>query len=235
MGDGYIRHVGATGGYLVALSFRENFRLEWFDPDAWGDHAVPVTQGGRGSAWFIRTDAEDLVLRHFCRGGIPGRFVRRGYVYTGADAVRSFAEFRLLNTLFRQGLPVPEPVAAGYSRRNQLFYHAAIIVRRIPQARPLSEFASASCISTWRAAGACVRRFHQAGVFHADLNCMNILVADQVYLIDFDRGRMMPSGGGEDWKAANIGRLARSVNKLLRNLDAPLRDRLWQAFLEGYG
>jgi 3-deoxy-D-manno-octulosonic acid kinase len=235
MGEGYIRHVRATGGYLVARSFEKRFREAWFDPGYWGDNAVPVTQGGRGSAWFLLSKAGDLVLRHFCRGGVPGRFIRRDYVYTRADAVRSFAEFRLLHKLFRKGLPVPEPVAAGYSRRGQLFYHAAIIVRRISGATPLSEFASPSCVSSWHAAGACVRRFHDAGVFHADLNCMNILVSDQIYLIDFDRGRLMPSGRGGDWKAANISRLERSVNKTLADLDAPLRQQLWQAFLDGYG
>ncbi|RBP29117.1 3-deoxy-D-manno-octulosonic acid kinase [Marinobacter pelagius] len=219
----------------MARSFQNRFREEWFDPRFWGDNAVPVTKGGRGSAWFIRSKSGGLVLRHFCRGGVPGRFIRREYVYTRADAVRSFVEFRLLHKLFRKGLPVPEPVAAGYSRRGQLFYHASIIIRRIPGARPLAEFASASCVSSWRDAGACVRRFHDAGVFHADLNCMNILVADNVYLIDFDRGRLMPAGKGDDWKTSNISRLERSVNKTLADLDAPLREQLWQAFLDGYG
>ncbi len=235
MGNSYEKHVGAAGGYLVADSFRDKFRRDWFDPEFWGpDAAEPVTTGGRGSAWFLSAGTDELVLRHFCRGGLPGRFIRRDYFYTGTDAVRSFAEFRLLHTLFQEGFPVPEPVAADFRRRGLLFYQASLIVRRIPEARPLSVFASADCVNTWRDAGTCVRRFHDAGVFHADLNCMNILVADRVYLIDFDRGRIVTSGHDSRWKAANISRLERSVNKLLGNLDVGLREELWQAFLAGY-
>lgn len=235
MGDSYVRQVGAGGGYLVARSFAAGFREEWFDPEFWGQDAAPVTAGGRGSAWFIASAGADLVLRHFCRGGLPGRFIRRDYIYAGTDAVRSFAEFRLLRDLFHRGFPVPEPVAAGFRRRGLLFYQAALIIRRIHGARPLSDFASADSIATWRAAGACVRRFHDAGIYHADLNCMNILVADQIYLIDFDLGRVMPGDRSDRWKTSNISRLERSVNKLLGSIDQDLRESLWQGFFEGYG
>jgi len=234
MEETYIRHVEATGGYLVAGSFQHYFRDAWFDPGFWGVRAAPVTKGGRGAAWFIRKDSGDLVLRHFCRGGVPGHFLRRGYVYTRADAVRSFAEFRLLNKLHSKGLPVPEPVAAGFRRSGLVFYHASIIVRRIPNARPLSEFASVDDLEVWREAGACVRRFHNAGVCHADLNCMNILVSDQVYLIDFDRGRIKSSREGDGWRLSSISRLERSVNKCLVELGAGEREQLWQALLSGY-
>jgi 3-deoxy-D-manno-octulosonic acid kinase len=30
----------------------------------------------------------------------------------------------------------------------------------------------------WRATGACIRRFHEEGVVHADLNARNILIRD---------------------------------------------------------
>lgn len=234
MGEGYETQVEAAGGYLVARSFRDRFCREWFDPAFWGDSAEPVATGGRGSAWFVSSGPDQLVLRHFCRGGLPGRFIRRDYIYTGTDAVRSFAEFRLLDKLFQDGFPVPEPIAADFRRRGLLFYRAALIVRRIPGASPLSEFTGSDCVRTWWDAGVCVRHFHEAGVFHADLNCTNILVADQIYLIDFDRGRILPSDHDDRWKAANISRLERSVKKLLASLDASLRDRLWQGFLAGY-
>lgn len=211
-----------------------SFREDWFDPGFWGDQAVLVTQGGRGAAWFVSAPCGELVLRHFCRGGLPGRFIRRSYVFTGADAVRSFAEFRLLHDLLGKGLPVPEPLAAGYRVRGLLFYSASLIIRRIPGAKPISECVSASCGETWRAAGACVRRFHNARVNHADLNCMNILVADKIYLIDFDRGRIMPETAGDGWKQGNISRLERSTKKCLGQLDDKVREGFWQDFLAGY-
>ena len=235
MGKGYVKNVGATGVNLVARSFASQFNEMWFDPVFWGERAEPVTKGGRGSAWFVRADAGDLVLRHFSRGGLPGRFIGREYVFVREDAVRSFAEFRLLDELFCKGFPVPEPVAAGYQRRAGVLYHAALIIRRIPGAVPLAEFNAADCLPTWHAAGRCVRRFHDAGVYHADLNCMNILVAEgRVYLIDFDRGRVVPRGRGDRWKSSNIDRLERSVSKCLSEIEGPARALLWQAFLEGY-
>ncbi|MBZ2170178.1 3-deoxy-D-manno-octulosonic acid kinase [Marinobacter sp. F4216] len=234
MGKEYIKHIGATGGYLVAPSFEASFEEGWFDPDFWGDLADPVSKGGRGAAWFIHAAAGDLLLRHFCRGGLPGRFLRRDYVYTRVSQVRSFVEFRLLRKLYSQGLPVPEPIAAGYQRHGSVFYHASILMRRIPNAIPLSDHAGFSDMGVWQDAGACIRRFHDVGVYHADLNCMNILVSDQIYLIDFDRGRIISGGKGSDWKKANINRLKRSVEKLLGHLDASLREQLWESLLSGY-
>jgi 3-deoxy-D-manno-octulosonic acid kinase len=235
MTDAYSRHVGPYGGYLVASSYQQAFLEDWFDPEFWGSRAEKVTAGGRGAAWFIGFESGDLVLRHFCRGGLPGRLLRRDYLYTGTDAVRSFAEFRLLNKLHQKGLPVPKPVAGSFWRRGQIFYHASIIIQRIPGARPLSEFASISHLDKWHAAGVCVRRFHDAKVFHADLNCTNILVGNEIWLIDFDRGRIMADRSGDGWKASNISRLKRSLDKCLAPvLDMEQQGQLWQALLDGY-
>ena len=234
MGQAYATHLEPTGGFLVASRFEADFEKSWFDPGFWGERASPVAKGGRGSAWFIESgDGDSLVLRHFCRGGLPGRFIRQEYLFLGADRVRSIAEFRLLDTLYQRGLPVPEPVAAGFDRCGFLFYRAQIIIRRIPGAYPLADYTDKGHDAIWRSAGVCVRRFHDAGVFHADLNCMNILVADQVYLIDFDRGELK-SGGSNEWKASNIDRLERSVAKFFTGSQADIKDGLWRAFLNGY-
>ncbi|MDI9246693.1 3-deoxy-D-manno-octulosonic acid kinase [Marinobacter sp. CHS3-4] len=234
MGEACARYVGPTVGYLVASRFEAEFQQSWFDPEFWGANATPVAKGGRGSAWFIRNERlGGLVLRHFCRGGLPGRFIKRAYLFLGADRVRSFAEFQLLDRLYRMGMPVPEPVAAGFNRRWLLLYRAQIIVGRIPDARPLSEYTDQSHSSIWRSAGVCVRRFHDADVYHADLNCMNILVADQIYLIDFDRGELRSEGSG-DWKASNVARLERSVAKFFAESDAQVQSQLWHSFLKGY-
>ena len=233
MAKTYEKNVGPTGGHLVARRFKDTFREEWFDPDYWGEQAEPVSKGGRGSAWFLAPETcEPLVLRHFARGGLPGRFIKRDYLFLGVDRVRSLAEFRLLDQLYQQGLPVPEPVAAGFIRRG-LFYRAQILITCIPDARPLADFTSESHASIWWDAGVCVRQFHNAGVYHADLNCMNILVADRIYLIDFDRGQRMNNSDG-DWRAANLRRLERSVAKFFDESEREIQGRLWRSFLAGY-
>jgi 3-deoxy-D-manno-octulosonic acid kinase len=84
----------------------------------------------------------------------------------------------------------------------------------------------------WSAVGRCLRRFHDAGVCHADLNAHNILLdeAGKPFLIDFDRGTRRGAGA---WRGANLSRLRRSLDKLSGadgfNLAA------WTALLEGYG
>ena len=67
--------------------------------------------------------------------------------------------------------------------------------------------------AAWHAIGSCVRRFHDAGVCHADLNAHNVLLdADGgVHLVDFDRGSIRAPGA---WRTANLARLERSLAKL---------------------
>jgi len=66
---------------------------------------------------------------------------------------------------------------------------------------------------SWLAAGRCIRRFHDAGVQHADLNAHNVMLGEdgEVWLLDFDRGRLRRPGR---WQGRVIARLARSLSKL---------------------
>jgi 3-deoxy-D-manno-octulosonic acid kinase len=70
------------------------------------------------------------------------------------------------------------------------------------------------------------------------LNCDNILVAgDHIYLIDFDRCKLMPeSDNHEDsaWKQRNLERLHRSVSKRCACLPPAQRESLWQSLLQAY-
>jgi 3-deoxy-D-manno-octulosonic acid kinase len=78
-----------------------------------------------------------------------------------------------------------------------------------------------------------VRRFHDLGVCHADLNVHNILLSeDGVYLVDFDRCQLR---GGGLWRDANLVRLRRSLEKLTWGLP-PERfgEADWHGLLDGY-
>lgn len=208
-------HDGAQHA-LVDPARADTFQFRWFDPAAWGASAEPVGSGGRGSAWFLEGDQGHWVLRHYRRGGLPGRLLENRYLYLGASRVRAIAEFSLLRSLAAQGLPVPAPVAAWYERRG-LTYRTALIVERLANTQALLSLDRAEHVPLWEAAGHCIRRFHDAGVYHADLNATNILVrpgSGEVFLIDFDRG-MQHAGdtAGAPWKAANLARLERGVYK----------------------
>jgi len=221
-----------------------------FDPEFWRARGELVAViGGRGSAWFIASGARQWVLRHFRRGGFIARLSQDGYVWTGEDGVRAFAEWRLLELLARRGLPVPRPVAARYQRTG-LRYRCDLITQRIVDAEPLSAALARGALPepTWRAVGATVARLHGAGVDHADLNAHNILLGvrdgaigvkdvaaglkDAVSVIDFDRSRLRAQGA---WRARNLRRLRRSFAKISRDLPPDrCSDETWDWLMAGY-
>lgn len=205
---------GADGVLICAGEFADSASPDWLDAKHWGDAAQPVVEGGRGAAWFIRRAEGDWVLRHYRRGGLMARLSRDRYFWVGEAAVRSIAEFRLLQRLHGLGLPVPRPIAAWY-RRYGLGYGAALIVERIAGARPMTVLLEGGKPAAWARIGATIARFHSQGVEHADLNANNILLAGgHVWLIDFDRGRLHAGGDDGAWRQANLDRLARSLRKL---------------------
>ena len=219
---------------ILCLSHLSDISGQWFQPGYWGDRARPVDAGGRGAAWFVETPDGAVVLRQYRRGGLMARLSERSYAFLGFDRTRSFAELRLLQVLRDQGLPVPEPVAAMAERRGGFTYRAWIMVRRIPDAVPMPDAANLGRIELWQRVGALIRRFHDVGLDHADLNCDNILVAgDELYLIDFDKCRLRRPESGA-WQAGNLKRLRRSVDKRCRHLPEDMIERLWAALREGY-
>ena len=191
---------------------------------------------GRGSAWFIDAPFGAAVLRRYLRGGWMARISRDRYLFTGWRRSRPVAEFRVLERLESLGLPVPAPLAAGVRRRG-LVCTGAVLTRRIPGVRPLADLlaARAQDADLWRRVGACVRRFHDAGVVHADLNARNILVdaGGAVYLIDFDRARIR--NGAERRFRRNLRRLHRSLVKLWpTGQPAGQRAASWAQLERGY-
>ena len=204
----------------------------WFDPSYWGSQACLVSSGGRGSAWFITTEAHKMVLRQYRRGGLMSRMSENTYAFAGEPSVRSFSEFRLLNRLVSLGLPVPRPVAAFYTKTSLLTYRAVIIVEKLERTTPLASKISDLDERAWQTLGGVIRKFHNAGLRHADLNCFNVLVREEeFFLIDFDKGRFMPSGGPDGWKATNLNRFARSLRKVAGNAE---QSRVWEFFMLGY-
>ncbi|MDS1310642.1 3-deoxy-D-manno-octulosonic acid kinase [Marinobacter xiaoshiensis] len=217
---------------LVNSDVIGNVTTDWFTPEYWGDKASLVGSGGRGGAWFIKAGDKEFVLREYLRGGLASHISRKTYAYTGEHNVRSFSEFRVLNRMISMDLPVPVPVAAWYRKVSPIQYRAAIIIERIKGATPLADLIGKLDSGDWHALGQTVRRFHDADVRHADLNCFNVLMVEKdFFLIDFDKGCIMPPSSRSNWKADNLNRLARSLKKVAG--DAAL-NRFWNVFLNGY-
>jgi 3-deoxy-D-manno-octulosonic acid kinase len=231
-------HNDAEGAILFDATVSSQVGHEWFAPDYWRERgALRMQSGGRGGVAIIATPVGECVLRHYRRGGLVAALMGDRYLWTGADHTRPFAEFRLLAEITRLELPGPVVVAARY-RRHGPFYSADLITRRIVDAQTLAE-----CLATGRLdgelagqVGALVARFHRAGIWHADLNAHNVLVTpDELYLIDFDRGRLrIPAAA---WQRANLQRLRRSLLKLgaAAGHEAAFEETLWQPLLHRYG
>lgn len=231
-----VAEVAIDGGRMLYDTQRtSNFSTEFFEPEYWRRHdAVEGTARGRGTTWFIRSGESSFVLRHYRRGGLMAKVWKDSYLWNSAGETRSFAEWYLTYHLHRAGLPVPAPIAARYIR-DGLFYRADLITQRIENSESLAARLAQGPLSLlqWIAIGRCIRRFHDAGVHHADLNAHNVLLAqDKVYLIDFDRGTLRKRGW---WADNNLVRLYRSLEKVTL-LTAPdhFTDQDWHSLLAGY-
>ncbi|MEX1198203.1 MAG: 3-deoxy-D-manno-octulosonic acid kinase [Pseudohongiellaceae bacterium] len=197
------------------------------------DEAAPVE---RGRARFFEFQDTPLVLKHYHRGGLIGRLIRDTYACLPGGQPRMLAEFRLLEQLHDEDLPVPVPVAARCQFSGWLACRGDLITHRIPGSHTLYEHLCRGALShrQWQAIGHTIARFHAAGVHHADLNATNILLddRDRPWLIDFDKGRIRRHGR---WKAANLKRLQRSLDKLKRQTPSMhYGEQDWQALLDGY-
>jgi 3-deoxy-D-manno-octulosonic acid kinase len=231
-----ISEAAIDGGRMLYDTLRtSNFSADFFEPEYWRRHdAVEGTALGRGTTWFVRSGDASFVLRHYRRGGLIAKLSKDGYLWRGESETRSFAEWYLTYHLYRAGLPVPAPIAARY-RRKGAFYRADLITQRIENSESLAARLAKGPLSLtqWIDVGRCIRRFHDAGVHHADLNAHNILLTPaQVYLIDFDRGTLRKRGW---WADSNLVRLYRSLEKVTL-LEAPesFTDEDWHSLLAGY-
>jgi len=159
------------------------------------------------------------------------------YIGTSCKHSRSFNEWRLLQAMRKLALPVPTPVAASCDQHG-LFYRADLVTLQIKHVTTLADYLLEHPCDKggWAAVGSCVRRFHDAAVYHADLNARNILINPEtrdIYLIDFDKSAFRYLG--DSWKAANLARLQRSLLKFQSlNQTFNFMPDDWSALLEGY-
>lgn len=208
--------------------------LQMFQPGYWAERAaLEEVAGGRQSVYFLSTDSERWVLRHYRRGGWAAAVSKDRYAWLGAARTRSLREWRLLAELYRRGLPVPAPVAACYVRSGPS-YQADLITVALPPSRTLADAITNAALTEpqWRSVGATLARFHAQGARHADLNAHNVLLAQgAVYVLDFDRGRLQARGA---WEQAVLQRLHRSLEKIHRQrADVNFGGREWDWLLAG--
>lgn len=208
-------HKGKSWAIVFDADLMDVPGVEYFNVDFWRSRTALSGQAvGRGSAWFIEAPCGPVVLRHYLRGGWAAKFSRQAYFFTGIARSRPFREYHLLAELYAKGLPVPRPVAALCQHRG-VISTGVIMTARIKSATTLADMLAGEgpVRGVWTSVGRCIRQFHDAGVWHADLNARNLLLDAEfkVFLIDFDRARFSPGKpvNGE----GNLDRLKRSLVK----------------------
>ncbi|MFY8274370.1 3-deoxy-D-manno-octulosonic acid kinase [Pseudoalteromonas sp. SSDWG2] len=209
----------------------------WFNPEFWLDqNKVFAQKTGRATAYFFAHKELKAVLRHYWRGGLVGKVLRDEYLYTSMRNTRVYQEFSLMCTLYQQGLPVVEPIAAMV-QKSGLIYRGDIITRALEGAVSLCERLVAEQLdeTTITEIGVTIAQFHKSGVYHADLNINNILFDKQnkVHVIDFDRGEIRPAN--TQWQQQNMARLQRSfVKEATRQPHFHWSTQDWQTLEKAY-
>jgi len=208
-----------------------------FDPAWWQRQGRSIgLDAGRGHIHQVSDAQRSYLLRHYYRGGLMARLSRDLFMAQAQEKTRGMAEFALLGRLRARGLPVPRACAARLQRLGPC-YRADILVALIPDAQDVAwllHHQRTLSRAEWQALGHAVRRLHDEQVFHADLNCHNLMldVRGKAWIVDFDKCGFR---AGESWKADNLARLLRSLRKELR-LDPALHwsEAQWKSFLDGY-
>ena len=194
------------------------------------DSAPADTPGGRGAlSRFSWLPGRDGLVRPCRRGGVM-RFLGRNYVLEN----RPLREFEAHCEAVARGIPAPTPLGIAWQRTGG-FLRGALATEAVNAPDLLAwlrlpENANPSAqATTLRRCGALVRKMHDAGVWHADLQVKNLLVSPEgPMLIDFDGARVGAPPGNVN-RARNLLRFRRSLER--RGLEPGLFD----AFLEGYG
>jgi 3-deoxy-D-manno-octulosonic acid kinase len=148
--------------------------------------------GGRSSINHHRIDGlGPVVVKHYKRGGLIGRLIRRKYLKWGKT--RSQLEFELLHLVRNLGINAPEPLL--YANRGHWFYRAWLVTREIKQPLSLARLSLIDETRTRRAMTSVNEQISQLidnGILHVDLHPGNVVIdqKDRVYLLDFDKGKV---------------------------------------------
>ncbi|BFM47868.1 3-deoxy-D-manno-octulosonic acid kinase [Marinomonas sp. THO17] len=223
--------------YLMQSAAQLPITQDWFNTDFWHQqNAIKGTGTGRGDVWFIDSQYGKFVLRRYRRGGLIAKLSKRHFMFAGIHRTRPWQELSLLEVMRNQGLPVPQPIA-GMCRINKGFYQAELLTATIEGATDLFELIKQQQNDqlNWNEIGRVIALFHQAGIFHSDLNCHNIMIDNtgKVWLIDFDKCQQRKRD--TSWMQNNLDRLKRSFDKeATKYPEFTVTDEQWTALLAGY-
>jgi len=208
------------------------FDLQWLHQEG---YVTGTPSGGRGNTFFLDVEGSALVLREYLRGGLVQHINPRLYCWRGLQHTRAFRELHMLSYCAAKGLPASLGYACKVERRG-LFYTAWLITHKLQgstMADVLGTHDTRLADRDWQNVGKTIARFHNEGVWHADLNAHNILMdGDVVSLIDFDRARTVAPNSPK--MKTNISRLHRSLLKEAGKGGYDFNSQGWATLVQAY-
>ncbi len=219
------------------------FRADYFN-DSWLQETgvvVGLASAGRGNTQILAVNGQELVLRHYKRGGYVSKLSEERYLWTGLDSTRPFHELSFLTHLQAIRLPVPKPYAAEVIR-NGASYSGSLLTYRVPGLTLAESFIENKMTpDLWHDLGGVIALFHAQGICHADLNAHNILMRAEpepddgpgIVVLDFDRAAFKDPGQS-DWQHKVLSRLQRSLLKIADKYQSALLEIAWQTVLDGF-
>ncbi len=222
---------------LTESNIKYAINADWFKPEFWQNNQQIIGQSkGRNTTYFCQYESLKMVLRHYYRGGLIGKFNKDNYHFSSLESTRPYRELQLLELMASQNLPAPKPIA-GLVHKKGTFYRADLLIEMIPNAQDAYHRLLKGALSEtiWENIGATIAKFHALGIYHADLNIHNILIDEhnKTWLIDFDRGEQRAPNSS--WQQANLERLLRSLNKeKKKNSEFFWQPSDWELLQKGY-
>jgi 3-deoxy-D-manno-octulosonic acid kinase len=188
---------------------------------------------GRLAAYGVTLGGRSAVVRHARHGGLLAPLL--GDLFWGVP--RFYREAALSRTLAQRRVRTPA-VLAGICYRAGPFHRADVVTAAVEGTDLVELFygetppSGAARAAVLGALGALVRRLHDAGFVHPDLQLRNLLVRNaagaepEAWLLDVDTCRPMRAEGDAE-RARNLDRLYRSWAKWnrLRGERLSARDR----------
>ncbi|MEZ5974334.1 MAG: lipopolysaccharide kinase InaA family protein [Planctomycetota bacterium] len=214
------------GTLAILREYLEPLQALGYSIEQDGERVTSSLQG-RGNLQEFHLPGRVLVIRRFLRGGLARHFSRDRFL----DPDRPFEEIRLGEALRAAGIATPRAVAARCQRLGILGFRLELVTERVEGARSVGAVMRQGMADgpahDWpalvRAAACFIRRMHDAGLLHSDLQPENLLWVpvqgqgpdeSQFSILDLDRSRFTPNQAlAPEDQAQNLWRLWRYVLK----------------------
>lgn len=211
-------------------------------------HPAAETLEGRGRVHVVPApsgqwrDGTRWVVRHYHRGGAIASVLGDRYVRTPFP--RPVREYDLSRRLGDLGIPTARAVGAAVYPAG-VIYRGDLVTEWVAGSRDLAAVLFGAAADpmdgapAMEAAGRLVRRLHDSGVIHPDLNIKNILIAPgdegpRAVAVDLDRARIRRRALSGRARRGMVARFERSLRKWESRAGAASVPGWLEAFDRGY-